>query len=83
MIFNSFGGHEPGEAHPAADVVVVLVSPLKFLHMCSQVRVDEAHRRAVEVQADGHASFVALRYKAVTKIFIPRYILFLKTYVWY
>lgn len=43
------------------DVLKLIYSLLGVLHVCSQVTVEEAERVAVERQADGHGSLVALR----------------------
>lgn len=48
------------EGHAGADVFVVLVAPLKVLHVCRQVGVDDAEAGVVENKADGHATFVPL-----------------------
>lgn len=45
------------------DVLELVHSLCGVFHMCSQVTVEETERVAVERQADGHATFVALRDK--------------------
>lgn len=48
------------KAHPGADVLVVLVPPLKVVHVGRQVRVDEAEAGVVEHKAHGNATLIAL-----------------------
>lgn len=47
--------------HPRADVFKVLVPPLVLLCVGCQVRVHDADAGGVELEPDGHSSFVALR----------------------
>ena len=51
---------QQSELQPAADVPVVLVTPLILLNMSGQVRVHHTHIRVVEVETDGHSTFVSL-----------------------
>lgn len=48
------------EAHAGTDVLVVLVPPLKVVHVGRQVRVDEAEAGVVEHEAHGHTTLVTL-----------------------
>lgn len=48
------------EAHAGTDVLVVLVPPLKVVHVGRQVGVDEAEAGVVEHEAHGHATLITL-----------------------
>lgn len=48
------------ELHSRTNVSVVLVSPLILLRVGRQVRIHDADAGVVELEPDGHASFVAL-----------------------
>lgn len=48
------------ETHAGTDVFVVLVPPLKVLHMSRQMRVYEAEAGIVKHKTHSHSSFIPL-----------------------
>lgn len=50
--------------HSRTDVFIVLVPPLILFCVGCQVRIHDADARVVELEPDGHASFVTLRKRA-------------------
>ncbi len=46
---------------PIANLLKVLVTPLKLLHMGGQVAVDKAEASFVQIKANRHAALVALK----------------------
>lgn len=53
-------GVQRSEVQAAADVSVVLVTPLVLLDVSGQVRVHHAHIRVVEAETDRHSTLVPL-----------------------
>jgi len=49
------------ETHAGTDVFVVLVPPLKVIHMSRQMRVHEAEAGIVKHKTHSHSSFIPLQ----------------------
>lgn len=63
------------EGHAGTYVFVVLVAALKVLHMCCEVRVDDAETGVVENKPHCHTSFVSLHESQTAQCHFGIYIL--------